>query len=234
MARGENSTNLELKTENFLAHTTKQMATQSPFSNKSSLIGSLMLPAAAIMGSLVAFGVFNGGLNKHSHARVEAKQVQVKKVEARKPSPLITKVEPVEVVQAVAQAQVEPLLEPKSFAEPLAEPLPEPLAEPLPEPLAEPSIMASEESNVPKTLSSEDTFEQYRQAMLHTGPRDLENQARVEMQSKGGLGNSALWRAQTASLRKSLGADDAAEFLERSNISVNDRVISSFNTYRDV
>ena len=225
MSRGENSTNLELETENFLAHTTKQMATQSPFSNKSSLIGSLMLPAAAIMGSLVAFGVFNGGLNKHSHAKVEAKQVQVKKVEARKPSPLITKVEPVQVVQAVAQAQVEPVLEPKSLAEPVPEPT---------EPIAEPAMASEENASVPpKILSSEDTFEQYRQAMLHTGPRDLENQARVEMQSKGGLGNSALWRAQTASLRKSLGADDAAEFLERSNISVNDRVISSFNTYRD-
>jgi hypothetical protein len=204
------------------------MATQSPFSNKSSLLGNLMLPAAAILGSLVAFGVFNGGVNKHSHARVEAKQVKVKKVETRKASPLITKVEttngkaPEPVPSAEPKPTAEPVLEPKSFTQHTDSAAPEVPAVPEPSP----SVQA-------KVLSSEDTFEQYRQAMLHTGPRDLENQARVEMQSKGGLGNSALWRAQTASLRKSLGDDDAAEFLERSNISVNDRVISSFNTYRD-
>ena len=181
-----------------------------------------MLPAAAILGSLVAFGVFNGGVNKHSHARVEAKQVQVKKAETRKASPLITKVETSNGKAPEPKPSAEPVLEPKSFkqhTESAAREVPA-----VPEP--SPSVQA-------KVLSSEDTFEQYRQAMLHTGPRDLENQARVEMQSKGGLGNSALWRAQTASLRKSLGDDDAAEFLERSNISVNDRVISSFNTYRD-
>jgi hypothetical protein len=107
-------------------------------------------------------------------------------------------------------------------------------AEPVAEPVAAPTVAIAEviKAVAPPKSSAEATFEQYRQAMLHTGPRDLEKQARVEMQSKGGVGNSALWRAQTASLRKSLGTDDAADFLERANISVNDRVISSFNAYR--
>lgn len=233
------------------------MSTQSPFANKSSLLSSLLLPGAAILGSLVAFGVFNG-MGGKPHAHVEASAVKVEQAEPRKAGPLITKIEPVEVmadateevvadameeVVAEVDAPVEPVLEPKSFeAEVMTEEVVEAeLIEEAPVAIEEAPIVEAPievlmpvpvEAVKPKA-SSEETFEQYRQAMLHTGPRDLENQARVEMQSKGGLGNSALWRAQTASLRRSLGAADAAEFLERSNMSVNDRVISSFNAYRD-
>lgn len=219
------------------------MSTQSPFANKSSLLSSLLLPGAAILGSLVAFGVFNG-MGKVPHSHVQASAVQTAEP-PRKAGPLITKIEPAEpeAVDAV-EPESEPVLEPKSFEaapeleaaelEPVIEALPEVLA--VPEVLEEAPMVEAIEAPMPVPVakaSSEETFEQYRQAMLHTGPRDLENQARVEMQSKGGVGNSALWRAQTASLRKSLGHADAAEFLERANMSVNDRVISSFNAYRD-
>lgn len=217
------------------------MSTQSPFANKSSLFSSLLLPGAAILGSLVAFGVFNG-MGKTPHAHVDASAVKVTG-ELKKAGPLITKIEPVEAAAEPPVEAQEPVLEPKSFEPELAAELAAPeLTEAAPEfleamPEALPEVLPEpEQAPMPevKKASSEETFEQYRQAMLHTGPRDLENQARVEMQSKGGLGNSALWRAQTASLRKSLGHGDAAEFLERSNMSVNDRVISSFNAYRDV
>jgi len=225
------------------------MSTQSPFANKSSLFSSLLLPGAAILGSLVAFGVFNG-MGKIPHAHVEASAAKIVQPEPpKKTGPLITKVEPAEIVQLVEQVEAavdEPVLEPKSFE---AEVQVEQIEEVVEEAVIEAAVIEEPEApiieapleevmpvpveQVKPKASSEETFEQYRQAMLHTGPRDLENQARVEMQSKGGLGNSALWRAQTASLRRSLGDADAAEFLERSNMSVNDRVISSFNAYRD-
>jgi hypothetical protein len=185
-------------------------------------------------------------MGKVPHSHVQASAVQ-KAEPPRKAGPLITKIEPVEpqVNEVTEAAEVEPesepVLEPKSFEaapeaiEPEAAEL-EAVEAPeaaLVEEVPIETIEAPMPVPVEKKASSEETFEQYRQAMLHTGPRDLENQARVEMQSKGGVGNSALWRAQTASLRKSLGHADAAEFLERANMSVNDRVISSFNAYRD-
>lgn len=271
------------------------MASQSPFTPKSSMFTSMLLPVAAVAGSVLAYNFFSGGF-KHSHAHAEAKQISVQVIEApKRQGPMISKVEVlpkvVEEVEVIAElsepvleplavesqdvpelveAVPEPVLEPKSFVPevyempeadeaeefeapaveviekilleqveaPMIEEVPQLVEEVVvPEPVA-PEVsapVAIEEvikAVAPPKSSAEATFEQYRQAMLHTGPRDLEKQARVEMQSKGGLGNSALWRAQTASLRKSLGTDDAADFLERANISVNDRVISSFNAYR--
>jgi hypothetical protein len=247
------------------------------------MLSQMILPAAAIAGSVLAYGFFTGGF-KHSHSHAEAKQITVQVLETPKRSgPMITKVEPqvvelapviiseepvletkaveVEVVETIIEEVSEPVLEPKSLEvmptvetieQELLEVLEAPAEElPLPEVFDVAEVVVEETAPVeisapveiiapvevpaeaPRVRSSaEATFEQYRQAMLHTGPRDLEKQARVEMQSKGGVGNSALWRAQTASLRKSLGSDDAADFLERANISVNDRVISSFNAYR--
>jgi hypothetical protein len=239
----------------------------------------MILPAAAIAGSVLAFSFFNGGF-KHSHSHAEAKQVTVQVIETpKRAGPMISKVETVEKQpEVIVETVEEPVLETKSLeVEDVSEPVAE-LAEPVLEPKSLPTVETIEaelleiveapaiaeelpvfapefvapevvqetapEVEVPMVIeevikavappksSAEATFEQYRQAMLHTGPRDLEKQARVEMQSKGGAGNSALWRAQTASLRKSLGDDDAADFLERANFSVNDRVISSFNAYR--
>ena len=269
------------------------MASQSPFTPKSSMFSSMLLPVAAVAGSVLAYSFFSGGF-KHSHAHAEAKQISVQVIEApKRQGPMISKVEvlpkavqeveiiaelsepvlePLTVVYQDVPELVEPVLEPKSFVPEEIYEMPEttdeaeeifeapveviekilleqteaPMIEELPqlveevvvsepvEPEASAPVAIEEviKAVAPPKSSAEATFEQYRQAMLHTGPRDLEKQARVEMQSKGGLGNSALWRAQTASLRKSLGTDDAADFLERANISVNDRVISSFNAYR--
>jgi hypothetical protein len=265
------------------------MASQSPFAVKSGSIGGLLLPAAAILGSVAAYGFFSGAFGKHSHAKLEIREA----VKVTRSSPLITKIESVpiaeipEVIEPVLDARLEeePELDtaaaPVLMAEPLVEEVPE-MAEPLlaepvlvepvlepksvefaiPEILAEvmaeaivteelPVVEVQEEVpevhieaelpvlEAPKVVlegpkSAEETFEQYRQAMLTTGPRDLEYQARVEMQTKGGMANNAMWRAQTASLRRSLQNDDPADFLERSNFSVNDRVLSSFHASRGV
>jgi len=195
------------------------MATQSPFAAKSGSIGGLLLPAAAILGSVAAYGFFSGAFTKHSHAKLEILEAKPGKPKSSKSSPLITKIESVPIAEV--PEKIEPTLEPKSLE------VPEALAV-----VEAPEVVAPEAESV-KAGSAEETFEQYRQAMLTTGPRDLEHQARVEMQTKGGMANNAMWRAQTASLRKSLENDDPALFLERSNISVNDRVLSSFHASKE-
>lgn len=192
------------------------MATQSPFAAKSGSIGGLLLPAAAILGSVAAYGFFSGAFTKHSQAKLEILEAKpAKPTKSSKSSPLITKIKSVPIAEV--PEKIEPTLEPKSLA--------------VPEALAD--VVEAPEAESVKAGSAEETFEQYRQAMLTTGPRDLEHQARVEMQTKGGMANNAMWRAQTASLRKSLENDDPASFLERSNISVNDRVLSSFHASKE-
>jgi len=188
------------------------MSVSSPFAEKTgSMLGNFMIPAAAILGSLVAFGVFSSKLKNHSHSHATTKSVRVlpKKVSptvTKKSGPLITKVNP---ISTPSEEKPEPTLEPKSLS--------------TPEP--------TQKSMAPEEMTAEQTFEQYRQAMLHTGPRDMEYQARAEMQSKGGMGNNAMWREQTASLRKSL-EKDAATLLDEMNVSINDRVVSDFNNIR--
>jgi hypothetical protein len=199
---------------------------------------------------VAAYGFFSGAFTKHSHAKLEILEAKpAKPTKSSKSSPLITKIESVPIAEV--PEKIEPTLEPKSLAVPealeaLAEVVeaPEVMEVPqvpqvpqvpevpqVPQVLEVPEVPSQTESL--KAGSAEETFEQYRQAMLTTGPRDLEHQARVEMQTKGGMANNAMWRAQTASLRKSLENDDPALFLERSNISVNDRVLSSFHASRE-
>ncbi len=206
--------------ENFPSLQQKHMATQSPFAAKSGSIGGLLLPAAAILGSVAAYGFFSGAFGKHSHAKLEILQAKP----STKSSPLITKIESVPLAEV--PEKIEPVLETKSLE--VSEDTVVPVV-----PVVPVALESSQNAEVAKAGSAEETFEQYRQAMLTTGPRDLEHQARVEMQTKGGMANNAMWRAQTASLRKSLENDDPAEFLERSNISVNDRVLSSFHASKE-
>jgi hypothetical protein len=199
------------------------MSVSSPFAEKTgSMLGNFMIPAAAILGSLVAFGVFSNK-HKHSHSHANAKSVNVKasplapKAMAR-PGPLISKVNSVTTPpeQKEVAKKPEPTLQPKS----------------LPALVPAPIALETKPASHPEEMTAEQTFEQYRQAMLHTGPRDMEYQARAEMQSKGGMGNNAMWREQTASLRKSL-TRDAATLLDEMNISINDRVVSDFNNVRN-
>jgi len=216
------------------------MSVSSPFAEKTgSLLGNFMIPAAAILGSLVAFGVFSNKHKKHNHSHATPKSVIVPKRAShpivKKSSPLISKVNPVstppeEEADGKPEAKPEPVLEPKAVAEPVLEPkavaVPQEAVAALEEEAPRPK-----KSLAPEEMTAEQTFEQYRQAMLHTGPRDMEYQARAEMQSKGGMGNNAMWREQTASLRKSLDKD-AATLLDEMNVSINDRVVSDFNNVR--
>ena len=180
-----------------------------------------MIPAAAILGSLVAFGVFSNKNKNHHNPHAHTKSVNVTRASplATKANvgPLITKVNSVTTPEDIP----EPVLQPKSVPQIELVPAPEAL-----------EVETKLVSNSPEDMTAEQTFEQYRQAMLHTGPRDMEYQARSEMQSKGGMGNNAMWREQTASLRKSL-SKDAATLLDEMNISINDRVVSDFNNVRN-
>lgn len=236
----------------------KKMSVNSPFADKAgSFLGNFMIPAAAVLGSLVAFGVFSNKQKNHIHSHVQIKSVQTKSPlaasvqitsEPAKPSLLITKVNsallPAELPQVEtseevdaqteevdSSAQDEPVLQVKSL-DSSEQPTEEVQDDQLPV-LAEVQVPAPSVESKETELTAEQTFEQYRQAMLHTGPRDMEYQARAEMQSKGGMGNNAMWRTQTASLRKSL-QKDAASLLDEMNVSINDRVVSDFNNVRDL
>jgi hypothetical protein len=212
------------------------MSVSSPFAEKTgSMLGNFLIPAAAVLGSLVAFGVFSNKARKHDHSHVHTKSVRVVSPIAKRAGPLITKVDSVTTPPEVApevekvEAAPEPVLQAKSI-EPEVE-VEEPVALPEEVPMEAPQVeappMVQPEEAGPKEMTAEQTFEQYRQAMLHTGPRDMEYLARAEMQSKGGMGNNAMWRAQTASLRKSV--PNAASLLDELNVSINDRVVSDFN-----
>jgi hypothetical protein len=214
------------------------MSVSSPFAEKTgSMMGNFLIPAAAVLGSLVAFGVFSNKARRHDNHHVHTKSVST---QVKRAGPLITKVDSVttpseetEVASEPVVEQSEPVQEPVLQAKSLEEvPVEEPLQEPVPEPVQEPVVLAevAEVIEGPKEMTAEQTFEQYRQAMLHTGPRDMEYQARAEMQSKGGMGNNAMWREQTASLRKSV--PNAASLLDELNVSINDRVVSDFNSVR--
>jgi hypothetical protein len=196
------------------------MSSTSPFAEKSgSLLGNLMIPAAAILGSLVAFGVFSNKNKKHEHHHAQVKSV---------PSPLKPRGPLITKVNSVVTPEVPAVV-------PAAEPAAEPVLQTKSVHVQEATVeVARTEAPLIKEgeMTAEQTFEQYRQAMLHTGPRDMEYQARAEMQSKGGMGNNAMWREQTASLRKSL-SKDAASLLDEMNVSINDRVVSDFNSVRD-
>jgi hypothetical protein len=172
---------------------------------------------------------------------VHTKSVVVVSPIAKRAGPLITKVDSVttppeelaQVEESVQEAVQEPVLQAKSLEveEEVVEPEVEPEVEPVElAPVVPAEVFAPVEEQGPKEMTAEQTFEQYRQAMLHTGPRDMEYLARAEMQSKGGMGNNAMWRAQTASLRKSV--PNAASLLDELNVSINDRVVSDFNSVR--
>jgi hypothetical protein len=184
------------------------MSVSSPFAEKtSSMLSNLMIPADAVLGSLVAFGVFSSKNTKHVHQHVQVKSVAPSPVlpsplapVAKKMSPVISKVNEVVTPPAPViifhEPEPEPVLEPKSIvvAQEIQEVVEEVMVEaPTPELVQEvveevvqapaaPEVVA--EVAVSHEMTAEQTFEQYRQAMLHTGPRDMEYQARSEMQTK--------------------------------------------------
>jgi len=101
-----------------------------------------------------------------------------------------------------------------------------------PAPTMEPKALVAPAPAEPKAASVDDTFEAYRQAILASGPLQMQEEAQTALQSKNGAANYAAWRDQTAALRNSLKEETAAAFLERTNVSINDRMVAFFDAVK--
>ena len=133
--------------------------------------------------------------------------------------------QPKAVAPKISKVEKLPVFEPKSFeiAAPVA-----PIVEAPVEAPVEVAIEAAPIAVAVETANDVDkTYESYRQAMLSSGPRQMEEEARAEIQSKAGFPQ---WRHQTAALRRQLNSEDAGSFLERANVSVNDRMVAIFDS----
>lgn len=134
-------------------------------------------------------------------------------------------VQPKAASPKIAQVQDKvPVLEPKSEKVPVVELKSEKV------PVVEPKSVIQPVQTQKESVDS--TYEAYRQAMLHSGPRQMEEESRAEMQNKAGHSSLSQWRDQTAALRKQLDSEDAGEFLERANMSVNDRMVAIFDSVK--
>lgn len=175
----------------------------------------------ALIAVLVLIGIFasstsTSSLAQRSQQKPIAPVVQPKAV----PKPVL----PMKIAPKITKVG-EPLMNPKSFAKitkvaPVMNTKSLPSAAPAPAPPAK----------IVETVDS--TFEAYRQAMLASGPRQMEEDARAELQSKGGASTLQTWREQTAALRTSLKDESAASFLERNNTSINDRMVAIFDAVK--
>ena len=183
---------------------------------------SLFWATLLIAGFLILFGLL---LSKGTTPNLSQRAAQQK--QALKP--LVPVVQPKAAPPNIVKLEDKPapVMEPKALV------VPAPPVEAAPVPV-EDSVedSAPVEVSAPKRSAIDDTFEAYRQAMLASGPRQMEEEARAEMQSKNGLGNSATWREQTAVLRNSLKDETAAAFLERNNVSINDRMVAIFDAVK--
>jgi cytoskeletal protein RodZ len=188
--------------------------------------------AVIVFGILIAIGLFVSKdtqnpppLNARAIKPAPQSKPVVPVVQPKSLAPKITKVEvPVVTVEA---PKAEPVLEPKSLPI-VAEEKKEEIIN-----VAPVEAVAPVEPVAPTVKSSiDDTFEAYRQAMLASGPRQMEEEARAELQSKNGAANSSVWREQTTTLRQSLKDETAAAFLERTNTSINDRMVAIFDAVK--
>lgn len=177
---------------------------------------NLLKAAVIVLGFLIAFGLI---LSKGATVNLSQRAAQQK----QPLKPIVPVVQPKAAPPTIVKLEDKPapVMEPKALVVPVA-PAPEAAAPAVPETPAETT----------KKSAVDDTFEAYRQAMLASGPRQLEEEARAEMQSKNGFGNSATWREQTAVLRNSLKDETAAAFLERTNVSINDRMVAIFDAVK--
>lgn len=181
---------------------------------------SLFWATLLIVGFLILFGLL---LSKGTSPNLSQRAAQQK--QALKP--LVPVVQPKSAAPNIVKLEDKPapVMEPKALVLPVVAPA-----------TVETAVVvedgATEADSVPKRSAIDDTFEAYRQAMLASGPRQMEEEARAEMQSKNGLGNSATWREQTAVLRNSLKDETAAAFLERNNVSINDRMVAIFDAVK--
>jgi len=144
-------------------------------------------------------------------------ETMAKKPLAKPASKVVVPVmQPKAVAPKISKVEKLPVFEPKSFE--IAAPVAPIVEAPVEAPIAVPVETANDVDK---------TYESYRQAMLSSGPRQMEEEARAEIQSKAGFPQ---WRHQTAALRRQLNSEDAGSFLERANVSVNDRMVAIFDS----
>jgi hypothetical protein len=186
---------------------------------------SLLKPQSVFWGLglvlvfLILFGLL---LSKTSSVNLSQRAVT--------PKPIVPVVQPKAVAPKLIKLdKPEPVLEPKALAVPVA-----PVEAAAPAEEAKPVEVAPVEAAPvePKPVTIDDTFEAYRQAILASGPLQMQEEAQTALQSKNGAANYAAWRDQTAALRNSLKEETAAAFLERTNVSINDRMVAFFDAVK--
>jgi hypothetical protein len=182
-------------------------------------LSKLLSPTSVLwgLGIVLVFLIFFG-LLLSKNAVVQLSQ------RAAVPKPIVPVVNPKAVAPKLIKLdKPEPVMEPKALVE-----VPAPVAEaPAPEPVVPVAPVAET-----KSASIDDTFEAYRQAILASGPLQMQEEAHTALQSKNGAANFAAWRDQTAALRNSLKEETAAAFLERTNVSINDRMVAFFDAVK--
>lgn len=141
---------------------------------------------------------------------VATKKVEIARVE-KKP---VLDVKSVEIAAPQAAAP-KPVLEPKSVEIEAPVAAPEVVA---PEPVAAPEAPAPVPA--PTKSSLEATYEAYRNAMLSTGSR-----AAAEPKA-------APAPFFASAIRSAFGSENTADFLQRSNVSVNDRMVAIFDAVK--
>lgn len=171
---------------------------------------SVMWALVIVIGFLILFGLI---LSKGTTVNLSQRAAQ----------PAAKPIVPVVQPKAVAPNMIKldkpaPVMEPKALVLP-AVPAPVEVAESAPVEVAKP-------------VTIDDTFEAYRQAILASGPLQMQEEAQTALQSKNGAANFAAWREQTSALRNSLKEETAAAFLERTNVSINDRMVAFFDAVK--
>jgi len=154
-------------------------------------------------------------------AAAPAPVLQAKAVAAPVPAPLLApkvfKVEPKEQKKTHSELNTEhkPVLQTKMFV-PASVPTATIGVSAAPAPVAVPASASTK-------LDS--TYEAYRNAMLSSGPRGQLEASKLQTKS-----GSAGWRERVPNLK--LPDSDTASFLERTNVSVNDRMVAIFDAVK--
>jgi type IV secretory pathway VirB10-like protein len=181
---------------------------------------SLLKPQSVFwgLGLVLVFLIFFGLLlSKNSSVNLSQRAVAAK--------PIVPVVQPKAVAPKLVKLdKPEPVMEPKALVAPVA-----PVEAPQPPVEEAKPVEAAPEA---KPVTIDDTFEAYRQAILASGPLQMQEEAHTALQSKNGAANYAAWRDQTTALRNSLKEETAAAFLERTNVSINDRMVAFFDAVK--
>ena len=194
-----------------------------------------------LIGALILFGlIFTSStsttLKQRSKKAIVPKvpKMQPKTVLPQKISPKITKLDFEKTAPVMNPKSYEPIeekvevIEEKEVVE-IEKTLEEPPVEVVAEEKIEIEVVeppAAPPSELPTLNDVDSTFEAYRQAMLASGPRQMEEEMRHELfQTK----SFHSYRNQQRALKQKLNMS-TAEFLESNNTSINDRLVAMFDS----